>query len=75
MLGKNQKNNASLIFFTLAIVTVLDSYLSNINSVAYKTDTEILFRNTDKFKPVFWVEKQNDTFQIFKKSIEELKKK
>ncbi|MDR2795681.1 MAG: hypothetical protein LBB47_03090 [Spirochaetaceae bacterium] len=76
LLGKNQKNNASLIFFALAVVTVLDSYLCGKNSVAYRTDTEILFRNagTDKFKPVFWVEKQKDTFSLFKKSIEELKK-
>ncbi|MDR3355637.1 MAG: hypothetical protein LBO04_00405 [Spirochaetaceae bacterium] len=76
LLGKNQKTNASLIFFVLAIVTVLDSYLCGKNSVAYKTDTEILFRNTgtDKLKPVFWVEKQKDTFSIFKKSIEELRK-
>jgi hypothetical protein len=76
MLGKNQRHNASLIFFTLAIVTVLDIYLCNKNSVAYRTDTEILFRNfgTDKFKPIFWVEKQKDTFSLFKKSIEELKK-
>ncbi|MDR0684308.1 MAG: hypothetical protein LBF83_04185 [Spirochaetaceae bacterium] len=76
LLGKNQRHNASLIFFTLAIVTVLDSYLSNKNSIASRADTEILFRNseTDKFKPVFWVEKQKDTFQLFKKSIEGLKK-
>jgi hypothetical protein len=76
MLGKNQRNNASLIFFTLAIVTVLDSYLSSKNSAAYRADTEILFRNsgTDKFKPIFWVEKQKETYSLFKKSIEELKK-
>ncbi|MDR2445497.1 MAG: hypothetical protein LBD44_06140 [Spirochaetaceae bacterium] len=76
LLGKSQKHNASLIFFALAIVTVLDSYLSDRNSVAYRADTEILFRNseTDKFKPIFWVEKQKNTFQIFKKSIEGRKK-
>jgi hypothetical protein len=76
MLGKNQRNNTSLIFFTLAIVTVLDSYLSNKNSAAYRADTEILFRSsgTGEFKPIFWVEKQSDTYSLFKKSIEDLKK-
>ncbi|MDR2343426.1 MAG: hypothetical protein LBD86_02695 [Spirochaetaceae bacterium] len=76
LLGKNQRNNAALIFFTFAIVTVLDSYLCDKNSVAYRTDAEILFRNsgTDKLKPIFWVDKQKDTFLIFKKSVEDVRK-
>jgi hypothetical protein len=76
LLGKNQRNNASLIFFTLAIVTVLDNYLCDKNSIAYKANNQILFRHAeqDLMKPVFWVEKQSDTFDIFKKSIDELRK-
>jgi hypothetical protein len=76
LLGKNQRNNASLIFFTLAIVTVLDNYLCDKNSIAYKANNQILFRHAeqDEMKPVFWVEKQTGTFDIFKKSIDELRK-
>jgi hypothetical protein len=77
LLAKRQRNNASLIFFTLAVTTVLDYYLCNNNSPAYSTNTSILFRHTDddNRKPVFWVEKQTDTFALFKKSIEELRDK
>jgi hypothetical protein len=77
LLAKRQRNNASLIFFTLAVTTVLDYYLCNNNSPAYSTNTSILFRHTDDDdrKPVFWVEKQTDTFALFKKSIEELRDK
>lgn len=77
LLGKTQRNNMSLIFFTLAVATVFDNYLCDKNSVAYKADNEILFRHAEqeKMKPVFWVEKQNNTFEIFKKSVYELKKK
>jgi hypothetical protein len=76
LLGKNQRNNASLIFFTLAIVTVLDNYLCDKNSIAYTANNQILFRHAeqDLMKPVFWVEKQTGTFDIFKKSIDELRK-
>ncbi|MDR0383643.1 MAG: hypothetical protein LBH50_06620 [Spirochaetaceae bacterium] len=77
LLGKKQRNNASLVFFTLATATVLDYYLCGRNSPAYATDCNILFRHTkeDEMKPVFWVEKRADTFALFKKSVEELKEK
>jgi hypothetical protein len=77
LLGKNQRNNASLIFFTLAVLTVLDNYLCGKNSIAYTANNQILFRHAeyDELKPVLWVEKQSGTFDIFKKSIDELKKK
>jgi hypothetical protein len=77
LLGKKQRNNAALIFFTLAAATVLDSYLSGKNSAVYRMDNSILFRHTeqDKMKPVFWIEKQTGTFDLFKKSIEELRRR
>ncbi|MDR2803128.1 MAG: hypothetical protein LBB22_02420 [Treponema sp.] len=77
LLGKKQHINASLIFFTLAAVTVLDNYLSDKASIAYTANNEIFFRHSghEEMKPVFWVEKQTGTFDIFKKSIESLKKK
>ncbi|MDR0409570.1 MAG: hypothetical protein LBH18_04150 [Spirochaetaceae bacterium] len=77
LLGKSQRNNTSLIFFTLAIVTVLDNYLCGKDSTAYSANNEILFRHVEQeeMKPVFWVEKKKGTFEIFKKSIDELKKK
>jgi hypothetical protein len=77
LLGKSQRNNTSLIFFTLAVVTVLDNYLCDTTSIAYKANNEILFRHAEQeeMKPVFWVEKQNDTYELFKKSIGDLKKK
>jgi hypothetical protein len=77
LLGKSQRNNTSLIFFTLAVVTVLDNYLCDAGGVAYKANNEILFRHADQeeMKPVFWVEKKNDTYELFKKSVDSLKKK
>jgi hypothetical protein len=77
LLGIKQHINSSLIFFTLAAVTVLDNYLCDKNSVAYTANNEIFFRHSghEEMKPVFWVEKQTGTFDIFKKSIESLKKK
>jgi hypothetical protein len=77
LLSKKQRNNASLVFFTLAVATVLDYYLCDSNSPAYSTDENILFRHTedDKRKPVFWVEKQTGTFALFKKSVEGLREK
>jgi hypothetical protein len=77
LLAKKQRNNASLVFFTLAVATVLDYYLCDRDSPAYATDDSILFRHTedDKKKPVFWVEKQTGTFDLFKKSIEKLRDK
>jgi hypothetical protein len=77
LLAKRQRNNASLVFFTLAVATVLDYYLCDKNSPAYATDDNIFFRHTehDNRKPVFWVEKQTGTFALFKKSVEALREK
>jgi hypothetical protein len=77
LLIKSQRNNASLIFFTLAIAAVLDIYLNDKNSIAYRADSGILFRTTggENPKPVFWVEKQSGTFALFKESVEAMRKK
>jgi hypothetical protein len=77
LLVKSQRNNASLILFTLAIAAVLDIYLNDKNSIAYKADFETFFRTTggENPKPVFWVEKQRGTFAIFKKSVDAMRKK
>ncbi|GHU41621.1 hypothetical protein FACS1894190_09940 [Spirochaetia bacterium] len=72
ILKKEQRTNVSLIFFTLAIVTVLDNHLNDSKSIAYNTDNSRLFRSSDEagLVPVFWVEKQTNTFQLFKQSLE-----
>jgi hypothetical protein len=76
LLVKSQRNNASLVFFTLAIAAVLDIYLNDKNSIAYKADLNTLFRTTgENPKPVFWVEKQSGTFALFKESAEAMRKK
>jgi hypothetical protein len=77
LLIKSQRNNASLILFTLAIAAVLDIYLNDKNSIAYKADFNTFFRTTgdENPKPIFWVERQNGTFTLFKKSVEAMRKK
>ncbi|MDR0663074.1 MAG: hypothetical protein LBF80_03215 [Spirochaetaceae bacterium] len=76
LLVKKQRNNASLIFFTLAIAAVLDIYLNDKNSIAYRADFETLFRTTggENPKPVFWVEKQSGAFALFKESVGAMRK-
>ncbi|MDR2521743.1 MAG: hypothetical protein LBC72_04215 [Spirochaetaceae bacterium] len=69
LLAKNQRDNVSLIFFTLAIVTVLDDIMNDERSFVYANDVPKLFRTgEDGETPVLWVAKAQDTFQMFKES-------
>jgi hypothetical protein len=71
LLPRKQRTNVSLLFFTLAIITVLDNHLNNQNSVAYNTDNEKVFRCSDAEGkvPVLWVDKKSNTMALFKQAI------
>ncbi|MDR3301001.1 MAG: hypothetical protein LBT01_00530 [Spirochaetaceae bacterium] len=71
LLPKKQRTNVSLIFFTLAVCSVLDDHLNNLASAAYQFEKEIVFRSVDNegVEPVLWVEKRTDMEEIFKRSI------
>lgn len=73
ILGDKQKNNASLIFFTLAAAIVLDYLVNNENSWAYSGRPGPLFRSIDDagIIPVRGVDIEIDTEAILK----EMKKK
>ncbi|MDR2784880.1 MAG: hypothetical protein LBB83_03085, partial [Treponema sp.] len=71
ILGPNQRNNASLVFFTLAAVIVLDFLVNNGESWAYQTRgnrPEPLFRsiNNEGITPQRGVDKEIDTEAILK---------
>ncbi|MDR2186355.1 MAG: hypothetical protein LBO80_11930 [Treponema sp.] len=68
LLSGKRKNNASLIFFTLAVVTVLDYLVNNENSWAYSDRPGPLFRsvNGEGIKPLFGVDTRIDTETLFK---------
>ena len=74
LLPAKKRNNASLIFFTLAITIVLDHLLNDEDSWAYGDRSGLLFRseNGEGIRPLFGVEDKIDTEQIFK---QELKKR
>ncbi|MDR1899455.1 MAG: hypothetical protein LBQ55_05560 [Treponema sp.] len=71
LLGPKQRNNASLIFFTLAVATVLDHLVNNESSWAYENRSGPLFRSVDGegIMPLFGVETKIDAEVIFKQMI------
>jgi hypothetical protein len=74
LLSHRKRNNAALIFFTLAITTVLDYLVNNENSWAYGTGRPgALFRsvNGEGVKPQFGVESLVDADAVFKESIKQ----
>ncbi|MDR1029454.1 MAG: hypothetical protein LBL76_01120 [Treponema sp.] len=73
LLGKKKRNNASLIYFTLAVATVLDHLVNDYNSWAYEHDDEILFRSVDGAGsiPQFGVDEKIDANALFKQIIKE----
>jgi hypothetical protein len=80
ILGPNQRNNASLIFFTLAVVIVLDFLVNNEESWAYPTGggrPAALFRsvNDDGVTPQRGVDKEIDTEAILKEMVKRAKAK
>jgi hypothetical protein len=68
--GKN-KNNASLVFFTLAVTVVLDSLVNSDDSWAYKERPGPLFRsiNGEGVMPLTGVDTSIDADSLFKASL------
>ncbi|MDR1238772.1 MAG: hypothetical protein LBK27_01535 [Treponema sp.] len=73
LLGPKKKNNASLIYFTLAVATVLDHLINNENSWAYEGRPGPLFRsvNGEGTMPLFGVETKLDANLIFRQMIKQ----
>ena len=68
LLAPKKRNNASLIFFSLAIIVVLDHLLNDEDSWAYGDQADFLFRseNGEGIHPLFGVESTIDAELIFK---------
>jgi hypothetical protein len=71
LLSPKKRNNASLIYFTLAVTVVLDHLLNDENSWAYGDRAGFLFRseNGEGIRPLFGVETKVDTEQLFKQAV------
>jgi len=71
MLPPEKRMNATLIFFSLSAVTVLDYIINNENSWAYGTRPGPLFRSVkdEGIVPLFGVDEKLDADQIFRDSI------
>ncbi|MDR0877255.1 MAG: hypothetical protein LBN21_04325 [Treponema sp.] len=73
LLGPKKRTNASLIFYTLAVTTVLDYLVNNENSWAYENRPGPLFRSVDGegYMPLFGVENKIDADVIFKQAMKQ----
>ncbi|MDR1307023.1 MAG: hypothetical protein LBK74_05575 [Treponema sp.] len=71
LLSPKKRNNASLIFFTLAVTVTLDHLLNNENSWAYGDRMGFLFRseNGEGIRPLFGVDAKIDTEALFKQAL------
>jgi len=71
LLAPGKRNNASLVFFSLSAVTVLDYIINNEDSWAYANRPGPLFRslNDEGVTPLFGVENKLDADKIFKDSL------
>ncbi|MDR1178029.1 MAG: hypothetical protein LBK64_04305 [Spirochaetaceae bacterium] len=73
--GKNsrQRNNAALVFFTLATTVILDFIMNSERSWAYNEQTGFLFRsvNGEGVRPLMGVDTKLDTGTIFKHSLKQ----
>jgi hypothetical protein len=68
LLPAKRRNNATLIFFSLAFSTVLDHLMNDENSWAYQNPGAPLFRGANG-APQFGVDRQIDADTVFKESI------
>ena len=77
LLAQKVRNNASLVFFCLAVTTVLDYIVNNENSWAYGPVPGPLFRsiNGEGVLPLTGVDTRIDAETIFKQSIRQRQKK
>jgi hypothetical protein len=73
LLGSKKKDNAALIYFTLAVATVLDHLVNNENSWAYEGRPGALFRSIDGegVMPLFGVETKIDADLIFRQAMKQ----
>ncbi|MHC6202187.1 hypothetical protein ACYULU_03225 [Breznakiellaceae bacterium SP9] len=77
LLGEKKRNNATLIFFSLAIATVLDYMVNNEGSWAYGEDAVGLFRSIDGkgLMPQTGVDVKIDADAIFRETLKQKMKK
>jgi hypothetical protein len=68
LLPPKRRNNATLIFFSLAFATVLDHLVNDENSWAYRDRIPTLFRNVGGM-PQFGIDRSIDTDMVFTESI------
>jgi hypothetical protein len=68
LLSPKRRNNASLVFFTLAVTVLLDHLINDEDSWAYSQKTDFLFRseNGEGIRPLFGVETKIDADVIFR---------
>jgi hypothetical protein len=73
LLAPQKQNNAMLVFFSLAISTVLDHLVNDADSWAYGDQSGVLFRSVGNkgVAPQFGVDKTIDADRIFKESLKE----
>jgi len=71
LLPPKRRNNATLVFFSLAVTVVLDTLLNDENSWAYDTQNDFLFRseNGEGVRPLFGVDNKVDTDLLFKRAL------
>jgi len=77
LLPPKGKNNASLIYFCLAVATVLDYIVNNEESWAYTNPPGPLFRSEDGkgIRPLTGVDERIDAEALFKQSLKQRQKK
>jgi hypothetical protein len=75
-LSPDKRINATLVFFTLSSVTILDNIINNENSWAYKDRPGPLFRSVreEGISPVFGVNEKMDADKIFNDALKEAQK-
>ncbi len=69
--SSKRKTNAALVFYTLAVTTVLDHLINEESSWAYGDEGAPLFRSVDGegIKPLFGVDERVDAELIFKETL------
>jgi hypothetical protein len=76
LLDKKNRSNVSLVFYTISVISVLDYFLNNPDSWAYRTNPDKLFRSLDSkgLEPAV-APAAIDADAIFKRVTAQLKKK